>query len=204
MRATAMSRRIRPQTPVQAIKQAVRAAEKRDLDKGPKATGASGFTLLRLHQKPIALLIETKKIGPEELQAAQTIEKAFFALSGALMFRPLSMEKLDRGRPRDWDAQTAKAVELYRGWADYWSIRAKQHSDRTLKVVIGAVIDERSFRSLDDEIGYRRGTAKKAVARGLRDFAAHAGWVRGAQAAKWRGEALATFPNARFGVTPRK
>src|SRR5258708_6128379 len=140
--AIAMSKKIRPMTPVQAVKRAVREAEKADRAKGDNATGASGFVLLRFVSKPIAWLIENKKIGPEEFQAAGDIVTAFMSMAGALMLRPHSLERLDRGRGDAEPAAVIDAQARYREWADYWSREFKLRRDRTLRVVIAAVVDE--------------------------------------------------------------
>lgn len=169
-----------------AIKRAARQAELRS------GTGGTGYTILKLTSKPIARLIEKRQIGPEELQAVQDICTAFHSLTGALWIRPLLMERLDRSHGGNEPAAIVDSQRRYRNWADHWSMLRKR-GDRTMEIVIAAVIDERAFHIIEDDIGLRHGIAKKATIRGLRDYAARADWVKGKLAAKWRLEASNTF-----------
>jgi hypothetical protein len=168
------------------IKRAVRQAELRS------GTGGTGYTILKLTAKPIARLIEKRQIGPEELQAAQDISTAFHSLTGVLWLRPLLMERLDKGHGGNEPAAIVDAQRRYRNWADHWSMLRKR-GDRTMEIVIGAVIDERAFSTIENDIGLRHGIAKRATIRGLRDYAVRADWVKGQLAARWRAEAGCTF-----------
>lgn len=168
------------------MKRLVRQAELKS------GTGATGFTLLKMASKPIARLIETRQIGPEELQAATDISVAFTALTGALWVKPQSMEKQDKGHGGNEPAALVDAQVRYRHWAQHWSMLAKR-GDKTLEIIIAAVIDERGFDVIEGDIGLRHGTAKKAVIRGLRDYAVRAGWVRGRLGEQWKAEAGMTF-----------
>jgi hypothetical protein len=155
-------------------------------------TGGTGFTILKATSKPIRRLLDEHAIGPEEFQAVQDIERAFFAMTGALMIRPLTMERLDRGRAGNEPVATVDSQRRYQAWADHWSMLAKR-GDKTLAVVIAAVIDERAFRLIEDDFGLRHGLARKVVIRGLRDYAARAGWAEHGKAALWKAEAGNTF-----------
>ena len=135
--------------------------------------GGTALTALRLCQSPIGLLIDSGNIGSEEVQAADQIWMAYRALSAQLWIKSGALERIDGSR-RDqgpWPGHIAAAVHNYQSWADRWSRRAKR-GDRTLQIVIATVIDERSFRSLDFDLGLRRGKSKLATIRGLRDHAA--------------------------------
>lgn len=187
-----MARRGRPIT-VGRIKHLVREAEMADRALGQRGTGATGFTLLKMTANPLARLVDSRKIGPEELQAAAEISLAFHAMAGALMLRPRNMERTDRSHGGAEPTAVIDAQRRYRVWADHWTWKRKAHNDRTLEIVIAAVIDERSLASIDADIGRREGTASRATVRGLRDYAARAGWVRGKLAEKWRAEASNTF-----------
>lgn len=148
---------------------------------------------LKLRGSPMALLIEKASAKGEELMAAQEIETAWFAISGALMFKPLNMERVGGGRRPDWSPKTCQAVEQYQIWANHWSIRKKSHLDHTLECVIAAVIDQRPIRAIAEDLGFGHSKIERAVLAGLRDYAARAGWVDNALARKWIAEAEITF-----------
>jgi hypothetical protein len=147
----------------------------------------------RLAGSPMALLIEKASAKGEELMAAQEIETAFMAISGALMFKPLSMERTSPGARRDWSDRTAQAVEQYQSWANHWSARRKTHLDYTLEVVIAAVIDQRPIRTIAGDLGFDFRRIEKAILGGLRDYAARAGWVDGKIAKDWKEQAMKVF-----------
>lgn len=135
----------------------------------------TGYTALKQQSSPLTRLIDKHRIGPEELQAAEDITKAFHALTGALMLRPLSWERSDRSTSPAEPAAVVDAIGRYREWSRVWSVRAKR-GDPTLEIVVAAVIDERPLRTLDDDLRLRHGAASKALIAGLRDYAARAGW----------------------------
>lgn len=148
---------------------------------------------IRLRGSPMALLIEKASAKGEELMAAQEIETAWMAISGALMFKPLSLERTSRGQFPDWSDRTAKAVEQYQSWAGHWSKRKVLHLDHTLECVIAAVIDQRPIRAIGEDLGFGREKIERAVLGGLRDYAARAGWVDGKIAQQWMDAAEQTF-----------
>ena len=85
---------------------------------------------VRLRGSPIARLVDSGRIGGDELRAAQDIESAFMAISGGLFMKPLNMERVDGGRGNpDWPHALAKIVGQYQDWANFWSDRRKQHLD---------------------------------------------------------------------------
>jgi hypothetical protein len=172
-------------------------------------TGGTGATVVKLRHTPLMQLmfesaewergvrgakkpVDMEKFGSHELEAAQEIEAAFFALSGALMFKPLTFEKIGHSRPREWNEKLSEKVERYRNWADHWSVQAKR-CDPTMQIVIAAVIDQRPFRDISADLGFAHKRIRSAVVRGLRDYAARAGWVSGGCQAKWKASAGLTF-----------
>jgi hypothetical protein len=143
---------------------------------------------------PIARLVDSGKIGAEELQAAQEIERAFQAIAGSLYLRPQNMDRVDGGQSHQhWPAHLAQAVSQYQDWANFWSIRRKQHLDYTLEIVIAAVIDERQIDAIAQDMGFHARKVTKAIIGGLRDYAARVGWVNGTIAQTWQDAALETF-----------
>lgn len=168
------------------IKRAARQAELRS------GTGGTGYTILKLTSKPIARLIEARQIGPEELHAAQDICTAVHSLTAGLWIRPLLMERQDKGPGGHEPVAIVDAQRRYRNWANHWS-RLRKRGDYTMEIVIGSVIDERAFKTIEEDIGLRHGIAKKATIRGLRDYAVRAAWVKGKLAAQWLAEAGCTF-----------
>ena len=149
---------------------------------------------VRLRGSPIARLVDSGRIGGDELRAAQDIESAFMAISGGLFMKPLNMERVDGGRGNpDWPHALAKIVGQYQDWANFWSDRRKQHLDYTLEITIAAVIDERHVRPIAEDMGFSERKVKDAIVGGLRDYAARTQSIDSSIAAKWRAAALLTF-----------
>lgn len=180
-----MAKRSKPAT-LGRMKNAVVQAEKKS------RTGATGYTLLRFIAKPVARLVEEKKIGPAEYMAAQEFFTAFNAITGGLWIKPLSWERRDPGYGGREPLSLIEAQERYRGFVDHWSRRAKT-GDRTLEIIVSAVVDERPFHIIEADLGLRHGTARTALIRGLRDYAARAGWVSHPIASQWKMDASLTF-----------
>lgn len=153
---------------------------------------AVDLACIRLKGGPLASLIDRRKIGPAEVMAAQDIDKAFSAITIGIGFKPISLERKDRGGDTNWPAATIDAVRRFQGWSDFWSER-KKRGDKSLPICIAAVIDERSLSGIEDDEGIRNGSAGKIVARMLRDYSARAGWVTGHLALQWTTEALMSF-----------
>jgi hypothetical protein len=191
-----MTKAHRRLTPEAKMRQAVVRAEQKSVaeSKGKESHDpGTGFTILRLASKPIAHLIKTKKIGQDEVRAAEEICTAFFALSGGLMFRPQQLERRDpTTRRADLPPRIASAVDRYGVWADHWSRRRKL-GDPTLEIVVAAVVDERSMRSIAEDVGYRFDRIRSAIVCGLRDYASRAGWIDPRLAAKWEDDAARVF-----------
>jgi len=173
-----------------SLKRAIRKAERRSGD--GSEIGGTGATILRFLAAPLVRLIEKKRIGTEEVRAADDIAMAFHAQAGALMIKSPSLEKRDatyHGREPAW---IIDAVSRYKRWARHWSQRARQ-GDRTLEIVIAAVIDERAFHAIEADVGIRHGMAARVVIAALRDYAARAGWTDRNTGEAWITEAEAIF-----------
>lgn len=155
--------------------------------KGEVADVGTGFTLLKMRQKPIPKLIDEQKIGPHERDAATEIELAIFTLTSRLMVRGINYERVDYGKSSDapMPVRQAHAVKRYQEYAKVWSDRAALYADPTLQIVIAAVVDEQPVRSIADDVGYRRQRVERALIWGLRDYAARAGMVSGKLAQDW-------------------
>lgn len=158
--------------------------------------GGTALTILKRRQPPVATLIEKGLIGGEEVRAADDISRAVFAIAGALRFKPLSLEKVDKSHSPNHHVGTIDAIARYQSWANYWSKRSKR-GDKTLEVVWATVIDERPFSVIEDDLRMRHGRAALSVIIGLRDYAERAGWVDRRLADQWRAEALRRGPARR-------
>jgi len=172
------------------LKRTIRKAERRAGDGSD--IGGTGGTILRFLAAPLVRLIEKKRIGTEEVRAADDIAIAFHAQAGALMIKPPSLEKRDathHGREPVW---IIDAVSRYKRWATHWSQRAR-HGDRTLEIVIAAIIDERAFHTIEADIGVRHGMAARATIAALRDYAARNGWTDRRTGEAWIKDAESIF-----------
>jgi hypothetical protein len=108
------------------------------------------------------------------------------------MIKSPSLEKRDatyHGREPVW---IIDAVSRYKRWARHWSQRAR-HGDRTLEIVIAAVVDEQAFHIIEADVGIRHGMAARVVIAALRDYAARAGWTDRNTGEGWVREAEAIF-----------
>ncbi len=174
----------------QRLKRTIRKAERRTGD--GIDIGGTGATILKFLPAPLVRLVEKQRIGTEELRAADDIALAFHAQAGALMLKSPSLEKRDatyHGREPAW---IIDAVARYKRWAQHWSARARR-GDRTLEIVIAAVIDERAFYRIESDIGIRHGLAAQVVVAGLRDYAARAAWTDARTREAWIADAQTVF-----------
>jgi hypothetical protein len=181
------------------LRRALRKAERRAGD--GSAIGGTGATILKLLPAPLARLLDKGRIGTEEVRAADDITIAFQAQAGALLIKPPSLERRDASHHGREPVFVIDAVTRYKHWAHHWSARARR-GDRTLEIVIAAVIDERAFHGIEADLGIRHGVAARAVIAGLRDYAARAGWTDRPTATAWLDAAETTFalrPVARLG-----
>jgi hypothetical protein len=174
----------------QRLKRAIRKAERRAGDGAD--IGGTGATILKFLAAPLVRLVEKQRIGAEEVRAADDIAVAFHAQAGALMIKSPSLEKRDatyHGREPAW---IIDAVARYKRWARHWSARARG-GDRTLEIVIAAVIDERAFYLIEADLGMRHGLAARVAVAGLRDYAARAAWTDARTREAWIADAQALF-----------
>lgn len=172
------------------LKRAIRKAERRSGD--GSEIGGTGATVLRFRGAPLVRLIEKKRIGTEEVRAADEIARAFHAQAGALTIKSPSLEKRDATYQSREPVWIIDAVSRYKQWARHWSQRARR-GDRTLEIAIAAVIDERAFHTIEADIGIRHGLASRVVVAALRDYAARAGWTDRNTGEAWITQAEANF-----------
>jgi hypothetical protein len=172
------------------LKRALRKAERRAGDGSD--IGGTGATILKLLPAPLARLVDKGRIGTEEVRAADDIAIAFHAQAGALMIKPPCLERRDPTHHGREPVFVIDAVSRYKHWAHRWSARARR-GDRTLEIVIAAVIDERAFHAIEADLGIRHGVAARVVIAGLRDYAARAGWADRRTAVAWLDAAETMF-----------
>jgi hypothetical protein len=176
--------------PFRRMQRAIRKAERRAGD--GQNTGGTGATILRFRAPPLTRLLEKKRIGSEEVRAAGDITTAFHAQAGAVMIKSPSLEKRDASYQGREPFRIIDAVSRYKPWARHWSERARR-GDRTLEIIIAAIVDERAFHVIEADAGIRHGLAARATIAGLRDYAARAGWTDRHTADAWIREAEALF-----------
>lgn len=88
-------------------------------------------------------------------------------------------EQTSGGPDTDWPAYLAIAKrDRYTPWQDAMSVLYKQTKQPVMEVVIDAVADNRSFRQIDGDKHWRKGTASRIVRWGLWQYAVMAGWVK--------------------------
>jgi len=183
----------KPVEPMTAMLRAVRKAEHRTAD-GVERSG-TGFTIIKLRQPPMGHLIDDKKIGSEEVQAADQMKLAYIAIASRLMIRGASFERVDKsidtGTP--WPAITAEAVKNFQSWSNYWSRRSKLYGDPLLEIVVSAVMDERPIRQIATDLGFHHRKIERAVIYGLRDYAARNGMAAKGLARNWMDAAQSIF-----------
>ena len=158
----------------------------------------TGFTILKLksrNQPPIRTLVEAKRIGAVELQAASQIELAAVSVHSGGILHAVDLVKVSRGRQTDspWPAHVAVAVRNYQDWQRHWTREHALTGNPMLECIWSAVIDERPLSVIAQEIGYGRHLTTRGVIAGLRHYAAHAKMIVGIQADRWRLEAQHVF-----------
>jgi hypothetical protein len=177
--------------PFRRMQRAIRKAERRTGD-SRDAIGGTGATILRLRAAPLARLIERRRIGGEEVRAADDITTAFHAQAAAVMIKSPSLEKRDACYQGREPFRIIDAVSRYKPWARHWSQRARL-GDRTLEIIVAAIIDERAFHLIEADAGIRHGLAARVTIAGLRDYAARAGWTAPHTSRAWIKEAETMF-----------
>ena len=172
------------------MQRVIRKAECRSAD--GRDTGGTGATVLRFRATPLVTLIEKRRIGAEEVRAADDVATAFHAQAGAVMIRSPSLEKRDAAYQGREPVRVIDAVSRYKPWARHWSQRAR-FGDRTLEIIVAAIVDERAFHVIEADAGIRHGVAARVTIAGLRDYAARAGWTDRITGGMWIREAEAMF-----------
>jgi len=164
----------------------------------------TGQTILRLqrHQPPLRTLLEAKKIGTIELQAAEQIALAVTAVASRGILSAAFLERVSFGRSeQDWPHHVALAVRNYQQWANFWTDEWKRTRNPMLELIWSAVIDERPISVIAEDIGHSRQRTQRAIIAGLRHYAAWAGLVSGTEAAIWSGMAQHVFDRTVFHTT---
>jgi hypothetical protein len=177
-------------SPLRRLQRAIRNAERRSGD--GREIGGTGATILRFRAAPLVRLIEKQRIGSEEVRAADDMATAFHAQASAVMIRSPSLEKRDASYQGREPVRVIDAVSRYKPWARHWSQRARL-GDRSLEIVVAAIIDERAFHVIEADAGIRHGMAARVTIAGLRDYAARAGWTDRNTGDLWSREAEAIF-----------
>lgn len=154
--------------------------------------GGSGLTILKFEGSPLSRLFDKDKIGTDELRAAEDIQTAYFSLTSSLWIRSQNYEKTDKTNNHFEPYAVVDAVKRYKSWADHWSARSKR-GDKTLKIVIEAVVDERPLRQIERDNEIRSGQASIIIPTALRDYLARAGWADSKQAKDWIEAAESNF-----------
>jgi hypothetical protein len=157
--------------------------------------GGTPFTILKLANNPIGRLVDSGRIGAEELRAASEIAVAYYSITGALQIKPVNLDRVDCGSSAQLGTESpalALAQRRFRQFSDFWSQRAKR-GDPTLEIVIRAVVEERPFSAIERDVGIRHGAAAGAVVRALRHYAALARWVDPSTAQTWTSDAQNGF-----------
>jgi len=175
----------------------VRKAEAEARENNVQDVG-TGFTIIKLkgrNQPPIRTLVEAKRIGATELQAADQIALAASSVASGGILHAVDLVKVSRGRQNDnpWPAHVAVAVRNYQDWQRHWTHEWNLTRNPMLECIWSAVIDERPLSVIAQEIGYGRHLTTKAIIAGLRHYAAHAHMVTGTQADQWTLEAQHVF-----------
>jgi hypothetical protein len=177
--------------PFQRMQRAIRKAERRACEIDGDV-GGTGATILRFRSAPLARLVERRRVGGEEVRAADDIAMAFHAQAAAVMIKSPSLEKRDASYQGREPFRIIDAVSRYKPWASHWSRRARL-GDRMLEIVVAAIIDERPFHVIEADAGIRHGLAVRTTIAGLRDYAARAGWTDRSTGDAWIREAEAMF-----------
>jgi len=157
----------------------------------------TGQTIIKLqrHQPPLRTLLEARKIGAVELQAADQIVLAAISVATGGILRAVSLEHASHGRQNDspWPAHVALAVRNYQKWQNHWSAEWKRNRCPMLEVIWSAVIDERPVSVIAEDIGYGRKRTARAIIAGLRHYAAWCDLVTGIQRQAWIAAAQHVF-----------
>jgi hypothetical protein len=189
-----MSRR--QATAFSRMQREVRKVEAEAREANPGQDVGTGQTILRLqrHQPPLRTLLDARKIGPDELEAAEQIAQAAASVAMGGILRAVQLERI-HGRPdeRDWPHTLAVAVRNYQDWQRYWTAEWARTRNPMLEVVWSAVVDEQPIAGIAADIGYGHRRTTRAIICGIRHYAAFAGLVTGVQRQTWLDAAQHVF-----------
>jgi hypothetical protein len=157
-----------------------------------RAMGDKTLVELRMRGGPVATLVNNHDIGSEEVMAIMDIELAILAISGGLQIKPVSLELKSAGMKGEISNRALEARRRFEAWAKFWTCRAVA-GDKTMAIVIAAVIEGRPFRVIEQDYNIGTGRAVKVCIRGLRDYSARCGEVAARLAQKWMADALLSF-----------
>jgi hypothetical protein len=175
-----------------AVRIAAAQAERRRIKSINKFVDGKTLLEMRMRGGPMATLINNERIGGEEMMSIMDIELAILAISGGLQIKPVSLELKSAGMKGEISNRALEARRRYESWAKFWSARAVS-GDRTMAIVIAAVIDGRAFRVIEQDYGISPGRGSVICVRGLRDYSARSGEVTSRLAKQWMDEALRSF-----------
>jgi hypothetical protein len=166
----------------------------REATAGDPGTGQTVIKMQR-HQPPLRTLLDARKIGPDELAAADQIAQAASAVAMGGILRAAGLQRVDYGRQdeQDWPAQLAITVRNYQDWQRYWTAEWARTRNPMLEVVWSAVVDERPIVAIANDIGHGRTRTTRAIITGIRHYAAWANMVTGTQRQVWLDAALHVF-----------
>lgn len=176
-----------------AMRKAIKSKE-RVVGDGSVVSG-TGLTVGKLRETTIARLISSGRIGPVEMQALTEIERVYMHLCKRLTVRGYEIKDRTSSGANSGDPSWFIDAynQRYKPWADDWSKRRAQLSDKTLEVVFDVMMSNRSGKEIDSDHGWKHGQAIKIFINGLRDYACNAGWVGGSMKVRWQDDARKVF-----------
>lgn len=178
------------------IAEAIKAFERRD--GAGNLVGGNGLTEGKFREPTLSRLVNSGRIGQDEIRAIEEIECVISVLCRGLFLHGYELrEKLDRSTG-SCPPLFLDAYPRYKRWANEWSDRKKRFGDMTLTVVHEILFSNRSGKDIDDEFNWRHGFALDIFVGGIRDYAASAGWIERNQSKKWHEVARSFFPLRRM------
>lgn len=134
---------------------------------------ATPETRARLMEGTVARLVRNKRIGGEELMAAQEIERVYFEITKSLFAKTGQYgERLDpaTGTDLDWSPSMMAAHRRYLAWT-------KAVKPGVPNLVFSILADGMTAREIDRARQWRSNTAATVFVEALHDYAQMAGWL---------------------------
>ena len=175
-----------------AVRVVAATAERKRIRDINRAMGGKTLVELRMRGGPMAVLINNHRIASEEMMAIMDIELAVLCISGGLQIKPVSLELKSAGVKGEISSRGLEARRRFEAWAKFWSARAVA-GDKTMAIVLAAVIEGRAFRVIEQDYGIGTGRGAMICIRGLRDYSARSGEVTSRLAHQWMDDALLSF-----------